>query len=51
VRAAWVTYERAATLWQALVFCHRCDGVFVPGEQRPLVPSARPHDFLHGAVR
>lgn len=40
-------WEKAMTKWQQLYYCHRCDGVFLPGEAS-IVPSNKMVDFLYG---
>ena len=27
-------YEQKETRWNSLFYCHRCDGVFVPGDEK-----------------
>ena len=44
-RSAWVAWQRQMQKWQALYYCHRCDGVFIPGF--PIfVPTAAMRSFL-----
>ncbi len=40
-------WQRAITKWQQLFYCHRCDGVFLPGHFF-FVPSGQMLDFLYG---
>lgn len=44
-RAAQAEWQRQMSKWGALYYCHRCDGVFIPGVS-PLVPSPATRDFL-----
>ena len=40
-------WQRAITKWQQLFYCHRCDGVFLPGHFF-FVPAGQMLDFLYG---
>lgn len=42
-------WQRAIGVWDQLYYCHRCDGVYVPG-QSPLVPAGDMPRFLYEHV-
>lgn len=44
--AQMLHWQRAITKWEDLFYCHRCDGVFLPG-QTFLVPTIYMMDFLY----
>lgn len=37
--ASYAGWQQAYTIWQQLYYCHRCDGIFLPGGQSPLLPA------------
>lgn len=39
-------WENAITKWQQLYYCHRCDGVFIPGREARLVPPGPMRDYF-----
>lgn len=44
-QSAWSEWRRQMQKWQALYYCHRCDGVFIPGLCM-FVPIAAVRAFL-----
>jgi hypothetical protein len=42
---AWLEWQRQMEKWQALYYCHRCGGVFIPGSG-VFVPAPATHAFL-----
>ena len=45
-RDAHQAWQQAYERWQRLYYCHRCDGVFEPGDTSSLVPTAEMLDHL-----
>jgi hypothetical protein len=43
---AMPAWERAYPTWQRLYYCARCDGVFLPGGDSPLIPSHQMRAFV-----
>jgi len=41
----WLEWQRQMQKWQALYYCHRCGGVFMPGSG-VFVPAPATHAFL-----
>jgi hypothetical protein len=39
-------WTAAMNRWDALYYCARCDGVFIPGQDK-LVPSKKMHEFVY----
>ena len=44
----WVHWQYAAQKWDQLLYCHRCDGVFLPHGYSPLIPTPQARDYFHG---
>ena len=42
---AWLEWQRQLQKWQALYYCHRCGGTFIPGSG-VFVPASATHVFL-----
>lgn len=39
-------WQKLMAKWNSLYYCHRCDGVFFPGQSH-LIPSVRMKDYLY----
>ena len=44
-RIAWARWQRQMQSWQSLSYCHRCDGVFLPGRS-VFIPATATRTFL-----
>jgi type IV secretory pathway VirB3-like protein len=40
-------WQQAYAIWQQLYYCQRCDGVFLPGGQCPLIPTGQMMQYIY----
>ena len=45
---ALAAHQQALGLWSLLVFCHRRDGIYLPGG--PIIPIAQMHAYLQATA-